>query len=133
MRHGDTTMTTCCAALVMALTLLTPGEANSASVEHDTHLTFEYPVRIAGTTLPAGSYVFQLDEGKQAVWIFNEEGGKVFGPYLTRPRSRTTATRERVVIFDRPRDAGGVPAVRAWFGRNNLRGREFVHTADDRG
>ena len=114
------------AALVMAFALLIPAEANffPEGPENDTHLTFEHPVRISGATLPAGSYVFRNDKNGSIVWILSEDDGTVFGPYLTLPRSRTTATRERVVVFERPLDEGGAPTVRAWFGRNTLDGRD---------
>ena len=131
MRHGYTTIATCFTALVMAFGLLVPGEASSQSVENDTHLTFEQPVRVPGATLPAGSYAFQLDENRQFVWIFSESDGSVFGPYMTRPRYRNEAS-ERVVILGRPLDAGGVPAVRAWFGPDRHDGRELVYAADGR-
>ena len=131
MRHRYATITIGFTALVMALAVLIPGEASSASVENDTHLRFDHPVCIPGATLPAGSYVFQLDEDRQAVWIFSESNGDVFGPYLVIPRYRIEATR-RVVILGRPRNAGDVPAVRAWFGRDRNDGREFVYAANDR-
>ena len=120
------------AALVMAFALLIPGEASSSSVEHDTHLTFEHPVRISGTTVPAGRYVFQNAKNGHTVWVLSEDDGTVFGPYLTVPRSRTTASRERVVVCERPLAAGGTPTVRAWFGRNQLDGREFVDAPNGR-
>ena len=49
------------AAIVMAFALLIPAEANffTEGPENNTHLTFEHPVRISGTTVPAGRYVFQ--------------------------------------------------------------------------
>ena len=122
------------AALVMAFALLIPAEANffPEGPENDTHLTFEHPVRISGATLPAGRYVFHNDKSGSVVWVLSEDDGTVFGPYLTVPRSRTTASRERVVVFERPLDAGGAPTVRAWFGRNKLDGREFVDAPNGR-
>ncbi len=123
------------AAIVMAFALLIPAEANffTEGPENDTHLTFEHPVRISGTTVPAGRYVFQNARNGHTVWILSEDDGTVFGPYLTLPRSRTRATRERVVIFERTPDAGAAPTIRAWFGRNTLDGREFVDAATGRG
>ena len=77
--------------------------------------------------------MFHHDKNGSIVWILSEDDGTVFGPYYTLPRSRTRATRERVVIFERTPDAGAAPTIRAWFGRNTLDGREFVDRATDRG
>ncbi len=127
MKHRHATITAICfAALVMAFAPFAPAEANSAGGE-TTHMTFKHPVRIPGVTLPAGGYVFQLNDNKQAVWIFSEDNSKVFGPYLILPRHRIESTTKRVVIFDRSPEAGGVPTIRAWFGRHRQQGHEFIY------
>ncbi len=127
MKHRHATITAICfAALVMAFAPFAPAEANSALGE-TTHMTFRHAVRIPGVTLPAGRYVFQLNDGRQAVWIFSEDNSKVFGPYLILPRRRIESTTKRVVIFDRSPEAGGVPTIRAWFGRHRQQGHEFIY------
>ncbi len=117
------------AALITGL-VVGPAEAGSWMGGYETtHMTFSDPVRIPGATLPAGSYVFRLTQSKHAVWIIDEEDGTVFGPYLTRPRQRrgSRADNKRVILVDRTADAGGVPVIRAWFGRYQDRGYEFVY------
>ena len=127
MKHRHATITAIgFAALVMAFAPYAPAEANWAGMDNTTHMTFKYPVRIPGVTLPAGRYVFQLNDSKQAVWIFSEDNNKVFGPYLTIPRRRLESTTKRVVIFDRSPEAGGVPTILGWFGRNREQGHEFI-------
>ena len=115
------------AALVMAFAPYAPAEANGAGMDNTTHMTFKHPVRIPGVTLPAGRYVFQLNDSKQVVWIFSEDNSEVFGPYLILPRLRVESTTKRVVIFDRSPEAGGVPTILAWFSRHRRTGHEFMY------
>ena len=129
MKHRHATITAIgFAALLMAFAPYAPAEANGpgAGMDRTTHMTFQHPVRIPGVTLPAGRYVFQVNDSKQAVWIFSEDNREVFGPYLISPRRRLESTTKRVVIFDRSPEAGGVPAIRGWFGRHREQGHEFV-------
>ena len=131
MRHRYATITAIgFAALVMVFAFVTSAQAGWGWSGETTHMTFRHPVRIPGVTLPAGSYVFKLSQNKQVVWVFSEDAGEVFGPYLTRPRhrrgSRVTDGR-RVILVDRAADGSGVPVLRAWFGRYQNRGYEFVY------
>ena len=127
MKHRHATIAAICfATLAMAFAVGAPAEANWAGVNATTHMTFKHPVRIPGVTLPAGRYVFQLSDSTRAVWIFSEDHSKVLGPYLILPRRRNESTTKRVVSFDRSPEAGGVPAIRAWFGRGEEQGYEFM-------
>ena len=89
--------------------------------------SFKHPVRIPGVTLPAGSYVFELNQDKQVVWVFSEDDGDVFGPYFTRQRRRLESTSKRKIVVEHSKDANGIPTLRAWFGRDKKRGYEFVY------
>ena len=113
MRNCYTVFTTSVAALSVAvgLLVLVPGQAGAANVDFDTHITLEEPVRIPGGTLPAGDYVFQRDQNGEALWIFSESDGVVFGPYLIRGRNKVQASRERLVILERPANAGTLPRL----------------------
>ena len=137
MKHRHATITAICfAALVMAFAPFAPAEANSKGSD-TTHMTFKHPVRIPGVTLPAGRYVFQLNDSRDWVRIFSEDNSKVFGPYLIMPRRRIGSTTKRAVIFDRSPEAGGVPRIRAWFGQGHPSadadwngGYEFIYLND---
>ncbi len=130
MRHRYATITAIgFAALLMVFAFVSSAQAGRVGSGETTHMTFKYPVRIPGVTLPTGSYVFELSENKQVVWVFSEDDGDVFGPYLTRPRYRHSRVRDgrRVILVDRAVDESGVPVIRAWFGRYQTRGYEFVY------
>ncbi len=126
MKNRHTTIAGIFATLLMAFAVVVPAQADWTRMNDTTHMTFKHAVRLPGVTLPAGRYVFRLNDGKQAVWIFSEDNSKVFGPYLILPRRRIESTTERVVIFDRSPEAGGVPTIRAWFGRHREQGHEFM-------
>ena len=127
MKHRHATITAICfAALVMAFAPFAQAEASSNGSD-TTHMTFEHPVRIPGVTLPAGRYVFQLDDSRDFVRIFTEDYSKEFGPYLVNTRRRIPSTTKRVVMFDRSLEAGGVPTIRAWWSGYREQGHEFVY------
>ncbi len=112
-------------ALVMGFASLTAAQELGGG-DTMTHMTFTDAVRVADVTLPAGSYVFRLNESHDAVWIIGEDNGAVFGPFLTRPTRRLRWDSSRAIVVDRAADASGVPALRAWFGRNGAHGYELV-------
>ena len=128
MRHRYQTITAIgFAALVMVFAFVTSAQAGLRWSGETTHMTFKHPVRIPGVTLPTGSYVFELSQNRQVVWVFSEDDGDVFGPYFVRPRQRRESTSRRAIVVDRTADASGVLVIRAWFGRHQNRGYEFVY------
>ncbi len=124
MKNRHTTIAGIFATLLMAFAVVVPAQADWT--RDTTHMTFKHAVRLPGVTLPAGRYVFELNESKQAVWILSEDNSDVFGPYLIQPRRRIESTTKRVVIFDRSSEARGVPTIRAWFGAHREQGHEFI-------
>ncbi len=123
------TSTTTLALTVAVLALGFTGvfAAGDMGTDDTTHLTFAHPVRIPGVTLPAGAYVFQLNQNRQAVWVRSADGGDVFGSYLVRSRHRTRETHKRVVVLERAAGSEAPPTIRAWFGRGRSHGFEFVY------
>ncbi len=115
------------AVLVAGLLVNAPAEAN-AFEDGTTHLVLEFPVRVPGATLPAGHYVFTVNQSHAVVWIRNEDDGLVYGPYLTRSRQRLESTRTRKIVVERSADANGIPTLRAWFGRYQELGFELVYS-----
>ena len=127
MKHRYATITAIgFAALVMGFAFVTSAQAGLVGDE-TTHMTFKHPVHVSGVTLPAGRYVFRLNQTKQAVWIIGEANGDVFGPYLTQRIRRLGSTNNRKIVVAHPADANGIPTLRGWFGRYQARGYEIVY------
>ena len=114
------------AVLAAGLLVNAPAEANLLD-DRTTHLVLEFPVRVPGATLPAGHYVFTVDQSHAVVWIRNEDNSHLYGPYLTRSRRRLEPTSTRKIVVERSADANGIPTLRAWFGRYQKLGFEFVY------
>jgi hypothetical protein len=116
----------CCMA---ALAALTTAGARGDDFNKKTFLTFSGPVQIPGTTLPAGTYVFQLadlESNRHVVQIFGKEDGKLIATFLTIPDTKLTPSSNPVVMFEeRPR---GMPqAIKAWWYPGDTTGDEFVY------
>jgi hypothetical protein len=116
----------CCVA---ALAALTTASARGDEFNKKTFLTFSGPVQIPGTTLPAGTYVFQLadlESNRHVVQIFGKEDGKLIATFLTIPDTKLTPSSKPVVMFEeRPR---GMPqAIKAWWYPGDTTGDEFVY------
>ncbi len=127
MKNRHTTIAGIFATLLMAFAVAVPAQADWTRMEDTTHMTFKHAVRLPGVTLPAGRYVFQLNDSRDFVRIFSEDNSKVFGPYLVNTRRRIPSTTKRVVMFDRSLEAGGVPTIRAWWSGYREQGHEFVY------
>ncbi len=114
------------AVLVAGLLVNAPAEANTFE-DRTTHLVLEFPVRVPGATLPAGHYVFTVNQRAGVVWIRNEDNSHLYGAYLIRSRRRLESTSTRKIVIERSADANGIPTLRAWFGRYQKHGHELVY------
>ena len=111
------------AVLIAGLLLSVPAEA--AYDSRTTHMTFEHAVSVPGATLPAGHYLFSVGTS-QVVWIRNEDDGRVYGPYFTRPIRRLKSTGTRKIVVTRSAYGNRIPTLRGWFGQHSERGHKLV-------
>lgn len=117
-------------ALVMAFVgaLLT---TNIRADEWDkkTVLTFNEPVQVPGTVLPAGTYVFKLADSqsdRNIVQIFNADETRLIKTVMAIPDNRTKPSGKTVVTFDE-RPSGQPEALQSWFYPGDNAGQEFVY------
>jgi hypothetical protein len=116
----------CCAA---AITLFAASFAHADEWNKKTYLTFSGPVQIPGTTLQAGTYLFQLadpDNARHVVEVASKDGTHIYGMFLTIPNQRLETPSENVVMF-REAPAGAPQAVQAWWYPGERVGEEFVY------
>ncbi len=103
-----------------------------------TILTFSGPVRVANTTLSAGTYVFKLADSpsnRHIVQIFNQDETHVYATILAIPASRLEPADNTVIKFAETSASGdtssgmlppeGVP-VKQWFYPGDTSGQEFL-------
>ena len=91
--------------------------------------TFSGPVEIPGKVLPAGTYIFKLEDtlgDRDVVQVFSKNETTLYGTFLTVPDLRLTPTDKAVITFDE-RAAGAPEAVKAWFYPDANYGHEFVY------
>lgn len=104
--------------------------ALQASVTNEkTIFRFSEPVEVPGMVLPAGRYVFKLDQGVgdlNIVQIENPAQNKTYGLFLVTPDYRWKAPHKPAVTFVR-RASGAPEAIRAWFYPGDKYGNEFVY------
>ena len=101
-----------------------------------TKVTFSGPVQIpapnskAGViTLPAGSYVFRLDDSasnRHIVEVTNTRQDKVYSTILAIPDYRLNAS-SRTVMYFSERKAGAPVAIKSWFYPGDNFGQRFVY------
>jgi hypothetical protein len=117
---------TCCAAALVVS--LAPGVL-ADEWNKKTYLTFSGPVQIPGTTLPAGTYTFELaspDSTRHVIRVSSQDGTKTYGLFMTIPNERLDAPDENVVMFNE-RPVGSPKAIQVWFYPGDRVGEEFVY------
>ncbi len=123
------------ASLVCAALLLAPvhaaaqGNDDSPQAQQISIVSFSGPVRVPGTILPAGEYVFRLvnpDLDRQTVEILTKTG-KPVAILVTALVARAENNMSEVLMIDE--GAGQVPALRAWFYPGFEAGHEFIYPA----
>lgn len=96
-----------------------------------TTLKFTEPVMVPGTTLQAGTYVFQLmnsPTNRHHVQILNDKG-ETITTTMAIPTKRAEAKGD-VVLKLNPTDKGVPPAIAAYFYPGSIYGHQFVYPED---
>lgn len=115
-------------SLLLVGTLLAP-YVRADEEDKKTVVTFNEPVQVPGTVLPAGTYVFKLADSqsdRHIVQIFNADESRLFATILAIPDYRTTPSDKTIVTFDE-RPSGQPEALRTWFYPGDNYGQEFVY------
>jgi hypothetical protein len=115
-------------SLLLVGTLLAP-YVRADEEDKKTVVTFNEPVQVPGTVLPAGKYVFKLADSqsdRHIVQIFNADETRLFATILAIPDYRTTPSDKTIVTFDE-RPSGQPEALRTWFYPGDNYGQEFVY------
>jgi outer membrane biosynthesis protein TonB len=107
-------------------------------LDKKTIFTFSAPVRVADTTLPAGTYTFKLmnlgySSDKSVVEIYNEDETQLITTVMAMPDWRLEPTGHTVVKFaetnDETQASGNVPEsgipLKEWFYPGDNYGEEF--------
>jgi hypothetical protein len=111
-----------------ALVLLTT-VASADTFNKKTKLSFSQSIRVPGTTLAAGSYIFKLVDSqanRHIVQVMNTRENKVYATILALPDYRLNPNSQTVVTFGEV-GAGCAPAVKAWFYPGDNTGNRFVY------
>jgi hypothetical protein len=123
--------TAACATLLLAA--FSPRAVRADNWDRKTIISFSDDVKVPGTTLPAGKYVFKLWDSpsdRYVVQIFNERQNHVYATLLTIPDYRTNPPDKTLVTFyESP--AGQPQPIKAWFYPGDNNGREFVYSKSE--
>jgi LPXTG-motif cell wall-anchored protein len=94
-----------------------------------TKVTFSAPVSVPGAVLPAGSYIFRLNDSnanRHIVQVQNVRGDKTYATILAIPDYRLNASSKTVMYFGE-RAAGSPVAIKSWFYPGDNFGQRFVY------
>lgn len=98
-----------------------------------TTMTFTEAVKVPGTTLQPGTYVFELvnpEPNAAMVKITDKDGSKSFGVFHAVPTRRPQPTEDVVLLFSAT-EKGTMPAVRGWFPAGGQHGHLFLYSKDE--
>ena len=123
-------------AIVFGVGLFLLSTSNKADEwNKETKFTFSGPVRVADTTLPAGTYTFELADtpDRHVVQIFDQDGMHLITTILAMPDYTVTPADKTVVTFAETSDGSeasgtmpdsGIP-IKEWFYPGDNSGWEF--------
>jgi hypothetical protein len=127
MKHIRFFQTAACATVFLAA--LPQHALSSDQWLKTTIINFSSPVRVPGTTLPAGKYTFKLVQSpamQLQVQIFDERQSKIFATVNTSPTFRMTPPDKTTIIFyEAP--VGQPEPIKAWLYPGDQYGREFIY------
>ena len=115
----------CC--LVLACGVLVPA-ARADQWNQQTKMSFNQPIEIPGSVLPAGTYWFVLSSNtdRNVVQIYSENWSRLYASLITIPIYRSQSTAKTEVEFaERPHQ--NAQALWEWYYPSRLAGHEFVY------
>jgi hypothetical protein len=117
------------AGMVLSGAILLAAVSSASTLEEATIFTFKAPVEVPGRVLPAGTYLFKLDQRDgelNVVEIKNQNENKVYGVFLVKPEYQMRVPGRSGIIFEGR--AGGAPqAVKAWLYPGDKYEYEFIY------
>ena len=117
-------------ALIIASTLFFGLAAHADESDQATKITFSQPVQIPGQVLPAGTYLFKLedsDSSQNIVQIFNADRTVLYATLQTVATERREPTGFTVLALAE-QGAGQPDALLKWFYPGRETGNEFVYS-----
>jgi hypothetical protein len=125
MRLNSLVLAACCGLLCLAFARPAKADPWNQRIK----ITFNEPVEVPGRVIGPGTYTFKLLDSKTSrniVQIYNADGTRLIGTYLTIPNYRLSPPGRPYVTFaERPH--GTPDAVQAWFYPGVQYGHEFVY------
>jgi hypothetical protein len=103
--------------------------AQDFNLNKTTYLTFSGPVELPNMTLPAGAYMFRLNDNpgnRHIVEVRSRDGQKSFGYAMAIAATRAEPAETTIITF-REVPAGQPAPIRYWFYPGNVIGHEFVY------
>jgi hypothetical protein len=124
-------MTLRCSPLIAGVSALalTLSVAQADTFNKKTKLTFSQPIRVPGTTLAAGSYVFKLVDSQSSrniIQIMNTRENRLYATVLAIPDYRLNPSSHTIMTFGEV-GSGCAPAVKSWFYPGDNTGNRFVY------
>lgn len=112
----------------IALLLLFSALLWASTDEEVTVFSFAAPIAVPGKILPAGKYLFKLDQREElnVVKIESPDERKVFGIFLVKPDYSSQVPKKPGLIFE-SRGAGAPQAIRAWFIPGDKYANKFIY------
>jgi hypothetical protein len=121
------------ALLATALLVALPSPVAAGQWSDRTILTFSDPVKVPGTTLPAGTYVFELVNPASSidvVKITDHPGSKLYALASVVPTIRPEPTEDVILLFT-PMDKSTMPALRGWYPPGGRHGHLFLYSKEE--
>jgi hypothetical protein len=115
--------------LIVTVLLVAPVVLAQTGGRETTEFTFDGPVMVPDATLPAGTYVFKLQDAesnRRIVEIWNEDETQLMTTALTIPMVRVEPADEVIVQFQTTPE-GTPPAIKGWYYPGQSRGLAFVY------
>jgi hypothetical protein len=101
----------------------------ASTLEEVTVFTFKGPVQVPGRILPAGKYLFKLDQTDgdlNVVEIKNQRQNKVYGIFLVKPKYHVGVPSRPAITFE-DRAPGTPLAIKAWLYPGDEYAYEFIY------
>jgi hypothetical protein len=120
----------CLLAGVVIMGALASSPTHAMGDSNRAYFTFSQPVHLPGVLLPAGTYVFELQEPAQSwnlVRVSNRKTSQTYFLAFTRPVDRAgDGNLDTAIVFGET-PAGAVSPIDVWYPQGERTGRQFIY------